>query len=68
MDPFEPFTSQVSAFLRPTQKRDASIVPMPPDANSIVELNASSTSTDPPGRSGTNVRVAPVTASTSPTR
>ncbi len=57
----EPLISQVKAFLRPAQKRDASIVPTAPFSNSTTDSNASSTSTLPPGRFSTNVFVSPET-------
>ena len=44
IEPFEPLISQVNAFLRPGQKRDASIVPIAPFSNSTAASNASSTS------------------------
>ena len=42
-EPFEPLISHVKWFLRPWQKRDASIVPTAPFSNATVDSTASST-------------------------
>ena len=63
IEPLEPLISQVKAFLRPWQKRDASIVPTAPFSNLTTDSTASSTS-----RSGMNVCVIADTCSISPTR
>ena len=42
ISPVEPLISHVSAFLRPRQKRDASIVPTAPDSKSTTAWKASS--------------------------
>ena len=68
IEPFEPLISNAIAFFRPGQKRDASIVPTARFSNSTTASTASSTSTWPPWRSSTNVRVMPITEVTSPTR
>src|SRR6266852_376688 len=49
IEPFEPLISNVIPFLRPRQKRDASMVPTAPPSNSTTDSKASSTSTVPPG-------------------
>src|SRR6266851_3180881 len=61
IDPFEPLISNVIPFLRPRQKREASIVPTAPPLKSTTASTASSTSTVPPGLFLMNVLVAPLT-------
>ena len=68
IEPAVPLTSKRMPFLRPAQKREASIVPSAPQSNSTVAANASSTSTSTPSRTGLNVRSVPDTVATSSTR
>ena len=62
-EPFEPLISHVKWFLRPWQKREASIVPTAPLSNRTAASTASSTS-----RPGMNVCVSAETSANSPTR
>ena len=68
MEPFEPLISNVSEFLRPSAKREASIVPMAPCSNSTIDSKASSTVDLAIRAAGMKVLVAPLTVSISPTR
>ena len=67
-EPCEPLISHCIAFLRPSAKRVASIVPTAPFWKATTDSKASSTSTFAPPRSSTNVRVSADTDSISPTR
>src|SRR4051812_44823863 len=66
-EPLDPLISNVSEFLRPGQKRDASMMPTAPPLKSTSASTESSTSTVVPPRSLMNVRVVADTASISPT-